>query len=108
VSEVPSVGLVNRSEPLTTFLVERYLPAADAQNLADSVLRLALICADLPEDGPAVSYLHSVYLPSEDACFCVFAASSSAAVLAVNNAADFRLDRITEGVPMLPGPTGSH
>ena len=89
---------------LTTFLVERYLPATSAADLADSVMRLALICADLPEDGPAVTYLHSVYLPSEDACFCLFAATSSSAVLAVNTAADFRLDRITEGVPMLPGP----
>ena len=48
-------------------------------------------------------YLHSLYLPSEDACFCLFAATSSAAVLAVNSAADFPLDRITAGVPMLPG-----
>jgi hypothetical protein len=98
---------VTRSTPsLTTFLVERYLPAAGAQDLADSVVRLALICADLPEGGPAVSYLHSVYLPSEEACFCVFAASSSAAVLAVNNAANFRFDRITEGVALLASSPG--
>ncbi|BEP15791.1 hypothetical protein acdb102_41020 [Acidothermaceae bacterium B102] len=100
---------MNRSEPLTTFLVERYLPAADAQNLADSVGRLAMICADLtdlPGEGPAVRYLQSVYLPSEDACFCVFAATSSAAVLAVNTAADFPLDRITAGVALLASSSG--
>jgi hypothetical protein len=88
--------------PLTTFLVERYLPAADALHLADSVGRLAMICAKLPEDGPTVTYLQSVYLPSEDACFCVFAATSTLVLLAVNSAADFPFDRITAGIPMLP------
>jgi Protein of unknown function (DUF4242) len=97
---------VTRSDPLTTFLVERYLPAADAQDLSDHVHRLAMICADLTDDGPAVRYLHSVYLPSEDACFCVFAATSAAAVLAVNSAADFSLDRITAGVALHTSSSG--
>jgi Protein of unknown function (DUF4242) len=102
-SAVPSPA---SQPPLTTFLVERYLPAAGAQDLEDSVGRLALICADLSDGGPTVSYLQSVYLPSEDACFCIFAATSSAAVLAVNSAADFPLDRITAGVALLASSSG--
>lgn len=86
---------------LTSFLVERYLPSSRAGDLEDRVGRLALICRDL-NGGADVRYLHSLYLPSEDACFCLFVATSSAAVLAVNSAADFPLDRITAGVPMLP------
>lgn len=92
--------------PLTTFLVERYLSATGARNLDDLVRRLALICSDLTGDGPTVQYLQSIHLPEEDTCFCVFAASSELAVLAVNSAANFPLDRITAGVAMLPTTQG--
>jgi hypothetical protein len=54
--------------PSSVFLVERYLPAAAAGNLAPSVARAARLCALSAESGPAsmVQYLHSAYLPAED------------------------------------------
>jgi Protein of unknown function (DUF4242) len=88
------------SPPTTLFLVERYLPASGRVGLEAAVARLAQICADL--SGPTLRYLQSVYLPGEDTCFCVFEATSAEAVLAVNSAANFPLDRITAGIPMLP------
>ena len=50
--------------------------------------------------GTRVRYLHSTYLPSEETCFCVFEAASSDAVRAVNVAANFPIDRITDALVM--------
>ncbi|MEP7021635.1 MAG: nickel-binding protein [Pseudonocardiales bacterium] len=85
----------------SAFLVERYLPATAAGSLAESVSRVARICADQDSDSGAVRYVQSMYLPDEDICFCVFRAPSSDAVRAVNDAAHFRLDRVTKAVLMI-------
>ncbi|MEO8715904.1 MAG: nickel-binding protein [Acetobacteraceae bacterium] len=84
----------------SAFLVERYLPAMAAGGLAQSVSRVARICADQDNDACAVRYVQSLYLPGEDLCFCVFRARSSDAVRAVNDAGHFRLDRISKAVLM--------
>jgi len=78
------------------FLVERYLPPAAAQELAASVARVARLSTDSGRSGIEVEYLSSVYLPTEDTCFCLFRAHSPDAVRAVNATAEFALDRITE------------
>ena len=66
--------------------------------MADSVSRVALLCAKADQGGAAVQYLHSAYLPTEDTCFCLFRAASAGDVSAVNRAAAFSFDRITEAV----------
>jgi hypothetical protein len=86
----------------TAFLVERYLPPAAAASLAASVARVVLLCADPSDSGPGVHYLQSAYLPAEDTCFCLFSARDSDAVRAINSAADFALDRITDAVLLHP------
>ena len=82
----------------TAFLVERYLPTPEADALAESVTRVALLCADSTQGDTAVQYLHSAYIPTEDTCFCLFRAASANDVTAVNRAAAFSFDRITEAV----------
>jgi Protein of unknown function (DUF4242) len=90
--------------PSSVFLVERYLPAAAAGNLASSVARAAQLCALSAESGSAsrVQYLHSAYLPAEDTCFCLFRAATAEAVRALNDAASFALDRIAVAVQLYP------
>jgi hypothetical protein len=90
--------------PSSVFLVERYLPAAAAGNLASSVARAAQLCALSAESGSAsrVRYLHSVYLPAEDTCFCLFRAATAEAVRALNDEASFALDRISAAVQLYP------
>jgi hypothetical protein len=84
--------------PGSTFLVERYLPTAAISGLAESVARVAIVCAESDGGRSQVRYLQSTYLPSEDTCFCLFQADSSDAVRAVNAAGQFALDRITAAV----------
>ena len=90
--------------PSPVFLVERYLPPAAAENLADSVSGTAQLCTLSAESGSAdkVQYLHSAYLPAEDTCFCLFQAATADAVRALNDEADFALDRITAAVLLYP------
>ena len=90
--------------PSPVFLVERYLPSAAAEHLADSVSRAAQLCALSVESGSAekVQYLHSAYLPAEDTCFCLFQAATADAVRALNEEAGFALDRITAAVLLYP------
>jgi hypothetical protein len=86
----------------TAFLVERYLPPAAADTLSASVSRVARLCADPRRLGPGVQYLHSVYLPAEDTCFCLFRGTSADAVRDVNREAGFALDRIADALLLLP------
>ncbi|MDQ6658647.1 MAG: DUF4242 domain-containing protein [Actinomycetota bacterium] len=78
------------------FLVERYLSAAAAEELAASTARIARLCADSGPTDSAVRYLFSAYLPTEEICFCLFQAPSADAVRALNRRARFALDRVTD------------
>ena len=91
----------------TAFLVERYLPPAAADGLPASVAHAARLCADLSRSGRGVRYLYSVYLPTEDTCFCLFRAQSSDTVREVNAKADFALDRITDAVLLFADDSGT-
>jgi Protein of unknown function (DUF4242) len=90
------------------FLVERYIPPTEVDALAASVARVARLCADLSRDGNGVEYLHSVYLPTEDTCFCLFLAPSPDLVRVVNDEANFALDRLTDAVLLFAGQPTVH
>src|ERR1700729_2574417 len=94
--------------PSPVFLVERYLPAAAAGNLADSVGRTAQRCTLAAESrsGEGVRYLYSAYMPAEDTCFCLFQGATADAVRALNEEAGFALDRITAADLLYPSSPG--
>jgi hypothetical protein len=78
------------------YLVERYLAAPDAADLAAAVRRLAHACHATAGSAAPVRYLHSTFVPADDTCFCLFQAASSEAVRAVNALAHFGFDRISD------------
>ncbi len=85
----------------SAFLVERYLSASAAGDLATSVARVARLCTAPGAGVSTVRYLQSVYLPAEDTCFCLFQAPSVDAIRAVNDVGQFPLDRIADAVLMI-------
>lgn len=89
------------------FLIERYLPVTGLDDLAAAVARVQRACAANRAIGLDLHYLHSTFIPEEDTCFCVFQASSPAAVRAVNEAAGFALDRISAAVRLDTLPSQS-
>ena len=95
------------------FLVERYVPASDLDQLAAAVHRVAHRCGEHRRAGVDVAYVHSIYIPAEDTCFCVFRAPSTDDVREVNDVEAFVFDRVsagfgfnTRGSPM-PGERGT-
>jgi hypothetical protein len=54
-----------------------------------------------------LQYLHSIYLPSEDTCFCLFRGVSVDALRDINHEAGFALDRITDALLLFPGSSSS-
>jgi len=81
---------------LRGFLVERYISPEAAEDLTRLTARAADLCAGPDHVDAGVHDLYSAYLPTEDTCFCLFRATSSDAVRALNDQADFALDRITD------------
>jgi hypothetical protein len=96
-----TVDVVARSRPpADLFLVERYLPAANVDELRAVVARVARSCDELRAAGADLRYLHSTYIPSEDTCFCVFEAASAVDVTSVNEAHGFRVDRVSAAIAL--------
>ena len=79
------------------FLVERYVPASDLDQLATAVHRVAHRCEEHRRAGVDVAYVHSIYVPAEDTCFCVFRAPSTDDVREVNDVEAFGIDRVSAG-----------
>ena len=94
------LGVIRALHPSSLRLVERYIPSADLDELAAAVGRVARSCADMHRATPDLRYLSSIYVPEDDTCFGVFHTASVAGVRAVNETADFRIDRISSGFGM--------
>jgi Protein of unknown function (DUF4242) len=78
-------------------MVERYLPTTELTVLSALVRRVADVCTSPRPAEPSVRYVHSLYIPAEDTCFCVFEAASAQAVREANEAGGFPIDRISAG-----------
>ena len=72
---------------MSTYLVERYLPGRDRAWLEETLAQLSRNDAD-------VSYLGSLYIRSDESCFCRFSASGAENVRRVNELAGVPFARI--------------
>jgi hypothetical protein len=72
---------------MSTYLVERYLPGRDRSWLEETL-------AQLPRNDADVSYLGSLYIPSDESCFCRFSAPGAENVRRVNELAGVPFARI--------------
>ena len=77
------------------FLVERYLPGADAAALATLRGRLQTATAAMRGEGSEVVWLQSVVVPGDDTCLCLFRASRRAFVVEANARAAADWERIS-------------
>ena len=92
-----TVGRMTPARTTNLFLVERYVPASGLDQLAAAVHRVAHRCGEHRRASVEVEYVHSIYIPEEDTCFCVFRAPSTDAVREVNDAEAFAIDRVSAG-----------
>jgi hypothetical protein len=78
---------------MSTYLVERYLPGRDRAWLVEAL-------AHLPRDDADVSYLGSLYVPSDESCFCRFSAPDADSVRRVNELAGVPFARIVAAIEL--------
>lgn len=79
-----------------TFLVERYIPRLQSTDIADLTRRLAAASDELQAKGHRVRWLHSLALPDDETCLCIFSAHTRADVEEANRRAGAAYERIVE------------
>ena len=82
---------------MTTYLVERYLPGRDRAWLEEALARI-------PRDDADVSYLGSLYVPSDESCFCRFTAPDAESVRRLNELAGVPFARVVAVIELVAKP----
>lgn len=90
---------------MNSYLVERYLPGMSEADVRAGLARVDAACAELRATGTQVSYLGSIFLPLEEACFCRFDGDCPEVIVEVNERAPLAFARITPGVAIAPQAT---
>lgn len=83
---------------MAEFVVERYLARGDTVGLEDNVRRARQVAELLGDDGTAIRYLHSIFIPEDETCLLFYEAGSRGALEAAVTRAELPWDRITEAV----------
>ena len=78
---------------MTIYLVERYLPGRDRVWLEEALARIS-------SDDADVAYLGSLYVPSDESCFCRFTAPDEESVVRMNERAGVPFARIVAAVEL--------
>ncbi len=78
---------------MTTYLVERYFPGRDRAWLEEALARI-------PSDDADVAYLGSLYVPSDESCFCRFTAPDAESVVRMNELAGVAFARIVAAIEL--------
>ena len=78
---------------MPTYLVERYLPGRDRDWLEAALARL-------PKETGGVAYLGSLYVASDESCFCRFEAADAESVREANELARVPFARIVEATEL--------
>jgi Protein of unknown function (DUF4242) len=80
------------------YLVEHYWPGVTPETFADAAERLRHAAEELSSGRVAIRFLHSTLALDDEAAFCVFQATSQAAVEEVYARAGVRFERIVGAV----------
>lgn len=96
---------------MTEYLVELYLPRLAAGEFPGSTERARIAAAELSSPDGTVQHLHSIFVPADETCFHLYAATSAALVRAAASRAGFAVQRISEAIADPPESrveTGEH
>jgi hypothetical protein len=84
------------------FVVERYLPAVSPEDLAAAVDRDRRAAEGMTAAGIPVRHLSTIYVPSDESCFCLFDAPSADALREAQERSGIGFERIVEAVQLPP------
>jgi hypothetical protein len=91
---------------MPNYVVERYRPSSDPQSLRSVADRLTAGAQHLSDEGTAVRYMDTIFLPDDETCLHLFEAGSEADVRAVARRAGVEVDRVVPAEAIEPR-TGS-
>jgi len=83
---------------VAAFLVEGYLSAATAEQLAAHCARASQAADELTAAGSPVAHVGTVYLPSDQSCLVLFESASADHVFETCRRASIPCDRVTGAV----------
>lgn len=83
---------------MALYLAERYLPGITREQILAAAARARDTAVRMTEEGTAVRYVGSTFIPEDEACFCLFDAASAETVKEANERAAIPFDRIIEAV----------
>lgn len=87
---------------MAVYMVDRDLPGIDMETLAGAQRAAIETSERFREEGKAVRYIRSTFVPGEAHCMCLFEAPSPELVREVNEAAGIPFTRIVEAMDLTP------
>ena len=87
---------------MALYVVTRELPGITPEALMSAGMRAKTCCSEMTEEGKAVRWVRSFFLPETAQTHCYFEAPSAGAVEEINQRARIPFVKITEVVEMTP------
>lgn len=84
------------------FVVERNLPGITPEMLQSAGMRAKTCCSEMTNEGQAVRWIRSFYLPEKSQTHCYFEAATAATVEEANKRARIPFTQIAEVLEMTP------
>jgi hypothetical protein len=84
-----------------TFLVEHYWPGITAERFEAAAGQVRACAAQMEDEGTSVRFLHSTFVPEDEAALCVFQAPTAALVEEAYARAGVRFDRIVDALELV-------
>jgi hypothetical protein len=81
---------------MTEFLIELYVPRADAAGADDAARRFAGAAADLTAEGRSIELIRSIFVPADETCFLLVSATSADDVRETARRASVPFDHLGE------------
>lgn len=88
---------------MPVYMVERNLPGITLEQLGGAQKAAITTSQQFTQQGKAVRYLRSTFVPGEAHCMCLFEAPNPTVVKEVNEAAKIPFSRIVEAMDLTPG-----
>jgi hypothetical protein len=95
------------SEPLETYVVERYWPGIDVARVAAITRRLEAAARAMTAEGTRIEHVGSILMPVDEVVFTLIAAGSESLVREVNARAGLPFDRVAVAIALIPQPVPS-
>ena len=90
------IGLRQRGDPVTQFMVERHLEGFPPDQLPAAAAAAKRAAGEITAEGNDVRYLRSTWVPEGERCYCLFEGESRSAVEEVQRRASLPFKQIHE------------